>query len=129
MNTMKKSLAAALCATLALGAAAPAFAGGGGCPPGLAKQGRCGEKGYDDHRRDGRHDDRYDRRDDYRHETRHEWRRGERIDDRTHVVVIEHWRDRGLPQPPRGHRYVQVDGEILLIAAATNLIVDVLANR
>ncbi len=113
---------------LALGATG-AFAAPGHCPPGHAKKGWCGnDNGRPAAQR--QHDDR-DYREGYRdgrHDERHSWRRGERVSpDR--YVVIDGWRDRGLPRPPSGHRYVRVDGDILLVAIATNVIAEVLLNR
>lgn len=108
--------------------------------------------------RDDRHDDRHDWRDDRRDERyayrdgywdgyranryndwRHAWPRG-RYDyaPRWHrggyiprhgsYVVIHDYHRYRLPPPHRGHHYVDVDGEILLVAAATGLIVWALTN-
>ncbi len=94
--------------------------------------------GYKDARRDDRRDYRndrgwYDARD--RH---HDWRRGDRFDRRVqnrYVVVNDYrgYRDhRGyrLQPPRRGEYYVRNDntGEILLIAAATGLVLWALSN-
>lgn len=118
----RKSISAALAAALALSFAAPAFAAPPHCPPGHAKKGECSPgRSYE------RHDDRrYDR--DHRESRRHEWRRGDRFDD-SHAVVIHEYNRYGLSAPPPGHRYVRIDGEILLIAAATSVIVDILQSR
>ncbi|MGG7566122.1 RcnB family protein [Rhodovulum sp. DZ06] len=111
--------AAAVAAGLALGPVAPVLGGSvavaapKGCPPGLAKQGRCAEKGYGH---------------DHRHEERRRWARGDHAP-RDRYVIIDGWRDRGLAPPPRGHVYVRMDGELFLIATATSLIVDILANN
>ncbi len=101
---------------------------------------RDDRRNYKDGYRDGRRDDgRYynnrgwdDRRwDNYR------WRKGDRFDrrDYRYVVVTDYgrYRDRyGYPlrHPGRGHYYVRDDrtGEILLIAAATGLVLWALNN-
>jgi Ni/Co efflux regulator RcnB len=85
-----------LAVMLAAAPAPPALAGPPGCPPGHAKKGWC-----DDGRR---------------------WHVGDRVaDDR--VVVI---RARGgLPRPSKGEVWVEVDDEVLLIALATGLVLDV----
>ena len=125
-----KSLAiAGLALSLAAGTA---FAGPKGCPPGHARKGECGggygyarqddRRGYERHGHD-RHDHGYER-----HRHRHDWRRGERIP-RTRYVVIERYRDYGYQPPPRGYGYVQVDGDVFLIALASGIIADILLRN
>jgi Ni/Co efflux regulator RcnB len=92
--------------------------------------------GYRDGYRDDRHDDRRDRRDrrgwyDDRG-GHHDWSRGDRFDRRHHtsyVVVNDYYRYR-LPPPRHGHYYYRDHdtGEILLIAAATGLVLWALTN-
>lgn len=89
-------------------------------------------KKHDKHRdRDDRRHDRHDdRHDDRRHDQdRHlGWSRGDHVT-RERYVVIERYRDYGYRAPPRGYQYVQVDGDILMIAIASGLIFEVLTNR
>jgi len=73
-----------------------------------------------------RHDD--DRGRDVR---RHHWARGERL-------PAQYYRNRGyyvdyrahhLRAPPRGYRWVQVDNNYVMVAAATGLIASIIANN
>lgn len=146
-----KSLAIAGLA-LSLGAGT-ALAEPRGCPPGQAKKGACGDgpsqQRHDDrrdHGRDdqgrgdqGRHDQGradqgrgdHDRRDYSRSHDRsrhHDWKRGQRIAP-SRYVVIERYRDYGYQPPPRGYRYVRVDGDVLLIAIASGVIADIILNN
>jgi Ni/Co efflux regulator RcnB len=98
--------------------------------------------GYKDARRDDRRDDRRDHRNDRgwwdARGNHHDWRRGDRFDRRvqTRYVVVNDYRNyrdpRGyrLNPPRRGEYYVRDDntGEILLIAAATGLVLWALSN-
>ena len=70
-------------------------------------------------------DHRYERRaDDRRDWERSHWNRGERFDSRAHYVVVNDYRRYHLRPPPRGQYYYRSDaGQILLIAAATGLII------
>jgi Ni/Co efflux regulator RcnB len=88
--------------------------------------------------RDDRHDhrDHRDRHDEWRHDRRrdhrhHAWRRGTRLpyEYRSRTYVVDDWRARRLAPPPRGHRWVSVDADYLLVAIATGLIVQVIAGR
>ncbi|WP_022697638.1 RcnB family protein [Euryhalocaulis caribicus] len=114
-----------------LAAPAAAFADPSHCPPGHAKKGWCD--------RDARYDrDRYDRydRDDY-HEERRAYekgfrdgiREGQYLRDDVDYRVIRDYQRYGYAPPPRGHYYAQVDGEVLLVQAATQLIVQALADQ
>ena len=54
----------------------------------------------------------------------HDWQRGQPIPpsyNNGHYQVND-WRDRGLPEPPRGHRWMYVNGEYVLTAIATGVI-------
>ena len=69
--------------------------------------------------RDSYRDNRYWRGDDYR------WRRGDRFDRRvSHVVLRDRdYRRYGLGYPHRGQYYARTrDGDVLLVAAATSLV-------
>ncbi len=96
-----------------------------------------------DDRRDQRYAYRDGYRDGYRADQRNDWRyawprghydyaprwhRGGYIPRHSHYVVIDDYHRYRLPAPRHGHHYVDVDGEILLVAAATGLIVWALTN-
>ena len=89
--------------------------------------------GYRDGYRDDRHDDRRDRRGWYDDRGGHHyWSRGDRFDRRhynSYVVVSDYHRYR-LPPPRYGQHYYRDNdtGEILLIAAATGLVLWALTN-
>lgn len=59
------------------------------------------------------------------------WKRGDRID----VVYlqpryyVEDYRAYRLAPPPRGHRWVVVDGRYVLVAVATGIIADILLHH
>ena len=132
---------------LALGAVAPAaFAD----PP---RRHDNRDRDWNDRGRDRDWNDRNDRRDDRRDNRRdhrndrgwwdargnhHDWRRGDRFDRRQHTryVVVNDYRNYRdyngyrLNAPRRGEYYVRDDntGEILLIAAATGLVLWALTN-
>jgi Ni/Co efflux regulator RcnB len=96
------------------------------CPPGQAKKGNC-ERWYDDRYyssddrayeegyRDGRRDAR--------------WEIGRRLPDDVRYVVIRDYDRYHLRPPPRGHYYAEVDGRILLIQAATQLVLEALIRN
>lgn len=104
-------------------------------------------RGHREHRYEQRHDrwdDRRDWRRDHRpdvrivHPHRHvyrdgpRWQRGQYLPRhviRERHVVIDHRHHRQLYAPPRGHQWVQVDGEFLLVAVATGLIAHAIFNR
>ncbi len=113
----------------------------------------------DDDRRGHRHDQRYEHRQDRwddRRDDRRDWRRDHRphvriVHQHRHVyrdsprwhkgqhlprhvvqqrhVVIDHRHHRQLYAPPRGHQWVNVDGEFLLVAVATGLIAHAIFSR
>lgn len=132
---MRRFVSAILAGALALGAAAPAFAD----PPRRHYDrdwNRDRDRNWD---RDWRRDRDWDRdwRDDRRY-YKQRWKRGDRFDRRFHynyVIVNDYhrYRDRygyQLRHPGRGHYYVRDNdtGEILLIAAATGLVLWALNN-
>ncbi|WP_139826366.1 RcnB family protein [Derxia lacustris] len=116
------------------GLALPAFAdpphghGGGEHGDGRGPGGN-GPRGHDD-RRDW-HDDHRNWSDEERPRgpERREWARGEHMPRGTRVVYVDDWRARGLRRPPPGHRWARVDGQWLLIAVATGVIVDILLHQ
>ncbi|MEQ1609713.1 MAG: RcnB family protein [Hyphomonadaceae bacterium] len=141
MRLIASSLMAGL---IAFSSVAPAFAD----PPrrGHDDRGRghdrdWNDRDYRDGYRDARRDDRRQDRRDYRSRGRgwydsrgdhHDWRRGDRFDDRRHTgyVVFNDYHRYRLPPPRRGEYYYRDDrtGEILLIAAATGLVLWALTN-
>lgn len=42
---------------------------------------------------------------------------------------VDNWRDNGLPPPPSGHRWLHVDGQYILVAAATGVIASILLHH
>jgi Ni/Co efflux regulator RcnB len=69
--------------------------------------------------RDGRRDERYSRH----------WRAGDRFDTRTRYVVVRDYDHYHLTPPRRGHYYAETEaGDLLLVAAATGLVVWALTN-
>lgn len=118
----------AIAAAFAVSTGAPALADPPHCPPGHAKKGWCGngwqadgydqwrdrrdeqrayEEGYEDGRRDAiRHDGRY--YDDYR--------------------VIRDYDRYGLNRPPEGYYYAEVDGDVMMVELATQLVTQLLSN-
>jgi len=86
-----------------------------------------------------RHDhDRRDRPDwdhpGYRHDyyrgvgPNHEWQRGYRLPDeyRGHRYEVRDWRGHHLSEPPRGYHWVEINGDYVLAAVATGVILDTL---
>lgn len=101
-----------------------------GCPPGLARQGRCDEH-YNRHRdRDrDRHDDWDDRRDEanayragYEAGQRDAWRAGQRLSGDYQVINQYDYARYGLQAPPNGYYYAKVDEDVMLVSAATQII-------
>ena len=78
----------------------PASAGQKFCPPGLAKKG-CIPPGQ-----------------------RKKWTKGRALPQDVYFRPLSNWSDYDLEPPPYGHVYGSVDGDILLIRAATRLVVD-----
>jgi Ni/Co efflux regulator RcnB len=118
MRLVVNSLVAGALALTAVGAAAAD-------PP---RGYRDYDRGHYDHdRRWDRHDDRR-WGDDRRWDNHRRWSRGDRFDERRYVVVRD-YRGYRLPPPRRGEYYARTDtGDILLIAAATGLVLWALNN-
>jgi Ni/Co efflux regulator RcnB len=59
------------------------------------------------------------------------FQRGQRLpgEYRNHQYVVDDWRGHHLARPPRGHQWVQVGGDYVLVAIATGLIANVLLNQ
>lgn len=139
----KQALLAASCALVGL-TGAPAVAAPQVEPAIQADEGK--QRG---HRRGRGHDRHHDRHRHYRGDGHgHDWRNpraayergyregrrdglrvGARFDRRSHRHHrIDDYRAYGLRRPPPGHYYVEADGEILLIAAATLAISAILTS-
>jgi Ni/Co efflux regulator RcnB len=130
MTPFKTLVAAAFVASIGAGAA---FADPPHCPPGQAKKGNCvlwyddgywrdyrdEQRAYDEGFRDGRREGRLQAR----------WEIGHRLPDDVDYVVVRDYDRYHLRAPPRGHYYAEVDGRILLIQAATQMVLDALSRR
>ncbi|OTG65197.1 RcnB family protein [Acinetobacter silvestris] len=67
----------------------------------------------------------------YRHDLprpHHEWRRGQTIPSqyRRSDYYIDDWQRYDLPAPPHGHRWLNVNGDYVLVAVATGVIASIL---
>ena len=97
--------------------------------------------GYDkNHGGDDRynHQDRYDNRNDNRHNDRGRYERddsrfskGDRLPSqyRNNRYYVNDWRDHHLSAPPRGHRWVEIDGEYILVSVVTGVIASILIGH
>lgn len=58
----------------------------------------------------------------------HDWQRGNRLprEYRASRYVVNDWRGHHLSPPPRGYHWVQVNGDYVLAAVATGIILDTL---
>jgi Ni/Co efflux regulator RcnB len=73
-----------------------------------------------------------DRRDAYSYGARGaQWHRGGRIPNeyRNRQYVVNDWRGHHLSAPPRGHQWVQVGSDYVLVAVATGIIAQLLLNQ
>ena len=97
------ALLAGLTAVAVSTAPVPAFAGGQKfCPPGLEKKNNdCMPPGQ-----------------------LKKWTKGRALPHDVYFRPLSNWGDYDLEPPPYGHVYGSVDGDILLIRAATRLVVD-----
>jgi Ni/Co efflux regulator RcnB len=61
----------------------------------------------------------------------HNMHRGDRLPSRyrNHQYVVDNYRAHHLSAPPRGHQWVQVGADYLLVAAATGLIVSAVTGQ
>ena len=133
MTVTFKTAAASLIALGMMGGTGAAFADPPHCPPGHAKKGWCDNDRYDrrdrvDDRRDDWRDARERReayRDGYEEGRRDALRYGDRY--YTNYSVIRDYNRYGLSTPPNGYYYAKVDNDLVLVAAATQLITQFLA--
>ncbi|MFU8925065.1 RcnB family protein [Acinetobacter puyangensis] len=53
-----------------------------------------------------------------------DWQRGQPIPQeyRGQNHYVNDWQNRNLPQPPKGHRWLEVNGDYVLVAIATSII-------
>ncbi|CAN5172601.1 RcnB family protein [soil metagenome] len=76
--------------------------------------------------------ERQDARDDRQYGARSpQFHRGGRIPQeyRNHQYVVNNWRDHHLSAPPRGHQWVQVGADYVLIAIATGVIAQLILSQ
>lgn len=61
----------------------------------------------------------------------HDYRKGQPAPERFRAerYRVNDWRDRGLYQPPSGHYWTRIDGNYVLIAAATGVIAGILLGN
>jgi Ni/Co efflux regulator RcnB len=64
-------------------------------------------------------------------ENHRDWHEGGHVPDRyrddSHWV--RNWHDRDLPEPPRGHRWLEIDGDYVLAAVATGVITSIILGH
>ncbi|MBF1263958.1 MAG: RcnB family protein [Lautropia mirabilis] len=60
----------------------------------------------------------------------HHYHRGDRLppEARQSVMVVQDWRDHRLDPPPRGHDWVRLGSDFVLVAAATGIIAQVILS-
>ncbi|WP_034918984.1 RcnB family protein [Erwinia sp. 9145] len=95
-----------------------------------ARSDRGGPRG-DSHHDERRHDDRhYASRDSFAWQGQ-DFRRGHRLPAHFDSAPyrVNDWRDRGLGEPPRGQHWAYIDGNYVLIAAATGVITSILLHN
>ncbi|MBF7695394.1 RcnB family protein [Acinetobacter rathckeae] len=56
------------------------------------------------------------------------WQRGQPLPPQyqQHGYIVQDWHERGLPPPPRGHRWHYIDGNYVLTSVATGVITSIL---
>jgi Ni/Co efflux regulator RcnB len=137
-NTMRTSPLISTFMAITLLAAGTAFA--------QPRGNRDDNRRYDDHRnnyqqrRDNglhrgqqqRPDERgMDRRNEWGAGENHQYHRGERLPSqyRERIYVVNDWRGHNLRAPPRGHHWVQMGGDYVLVAITTGIIVELMLNH
>lgn len=103
---------------------------------GHAPQGGPDAHHQGDHDQRGPDRDGHDKRDQARHEQDHfawrgnDFRKGHPAPApfRGDEYRVRDWSDRGLPPPPEGHHWSYIDGNYVLIAAATGIITSILVS-
>ncbi|MBA7845945.1 RcnB family protein [Klebsiella sp. RHBSTW-00484] len=101
--------------------------GPGKGPQGNNHQGNGGDRGGN-HSSDNRHQERHEQ--DHFAWSGHDFRKGQPAPERFrgNDYRVNDWNDRGLPAPPRGQHWSYIDGNYVLIAAATGIITSILIN-
>lgn len=93
------------------------------------QQGRP-DQGRPDSRRSGpdRDHNQHNARDNHSHQ---DWKRGQRVPDqyKNSRYYVNDWKSRSLPTPPRGHRWINVNGDYILVAITTGIISSILLNH
>ena len=99
----------------------------GNGPQGNNHQGNGGDRGGN-HSSDNRHQERHEQ--DHFAWSGHDFRKGQPAPERFrgNDYRVNDWHDRGLPSPPRGQHWSYIDGNYVLIAAATGIITSILIN-
>lgn len=92
------------------------------------REGRRDLRDARENRRDARENRRDARNDRYYNARSPEFHRGRYIprEYRSHNYYVNDWRGHRLSAPPRGHQWVQVGGDYVLIAVATGVIVNLM---
>ena len=62
---------------------------------------------------------------------KHHWKKGHRMTaaERRHMREVRDYRRHRLSAPPRGHRWVQIDNEFLLVGITSGIIASIIAGR
>jgi len=73
---------------------------------------------------------RYEGREEHGAGPYHSFRKGDRLppEYRHRNYVIDDWHAYHLSRPPRGHQWVQIGGEFVLVAIGTGIIVQIVLN-
>ncbi|KAA8735700.1 RcnB family protein [Acinetobacter qingfengensis] len=60
-----------------------------------------------------------------------QWHRGDRLPPhfREKRYRVDNWRAHHLPRPPHGHRWVNVNGDYILVAVASGIITSILLHH
>ncbi|SDC11323.1 RcnB family protein [Acinetobacter boissieri] len=60
-----------------------------------------------------------------------QWRKGQYVPKqyRSSHYYVNDWRHQQLPSPPRGHRWLNVNGDYILVAVATGVISSILLHQ
>jgi Ni/Co efflux regulator RcnB len=86
---------------------------------------------YHGHQERSNNDGRPDRPSQWEGGSARQFHRGQRLAPqyRQRVYVVNDWRSHNLRSPPRGHHWVQIGGDYVLVAIATGVIVELLLNH
>lgn len=134
MTVSFKTAAVSLLSLSMLGGVGAAYADPAHCPPGLAKKGWCGDKKdrhHDKHDKRDHYDDILDQREAYRDGYEEGRRDAIRYGDRSYTDyrVISDYSRYGLQAPPDGYYYAELNNETVLVAAATQIVTQLLSGN